>query len=728
MLKKWLCRFVFVALSTHVLPALTADAVSPANPFVRPAELELDVRFWQRVYTEAGTDGGFIHDDAHLDVVYEQLTLPADLSPKARAKRVDDTKAKYETILRKLANSPGAELGAEEQRVRELWPKSASRATLLQAATSVRFQLGQANRFKEGLIRSGQWMPQIQKIFAAQGLPKELAALPHVESSFNPYAYSKVGAAGMWQFMRGTGKRFLRIDNAVDERLDPYKSSAAAASFLEQNYAILGKWPLALTAYNHGPAGMRRAVDKLGTDDIAVVLRQYESSTFGFASRNFYLAFLAALEIDTNPEKYFGKLNRNPIDNSKVIVLPDYMPMPSLVNAMGVSVDELKRLNPSLLPGVWNGNRRAPRGYEFRAPATIDLTKAMARVNTQERFDVQVKDTQHRVQGGETLSVIATRYGVSQARLADLNNLSAPYHLRVGQVLDLPTTSAAGAVVATAAPIPAVPTKSEPKPEPRPEQVAPTHEFESRYVVRRGDTLSRIGKRFGLTEDELMRLNNIKQRNNIYEGQVLAMDAQEASTTPAEPPITPPAEAVAQVASTPTPTEAAEPVSRTEAEALGPTLVPGAQTADSADPSDYSVLEDGTVRVEATETLGHYAEWLNITPTRLRDLNKMSRNTPLVLGRRIRLDFTQVERAAFVAKRVAYHQQLQDTFFTQYRIAGSEVHKVRSGDSVWILSQKRYNVPIWLLRQYNPDVDLEALKPGTTIVIPKVEAANAPTP
>ena len=90
------------------------------------------------------------------------------------------------------------------------------------------------------------------------GLPTELAALPHVESSFNTYAYSKVGAAGMWQFMRGTGRRFLRIDAAVDERLDPYRSTEAAASFLEQNYIVLGSWPLALTAYNHGAGGMKR--------------------------------------------------------------------------------------------------------------------------------------------------------------------------------------------------------------------------------------------------------------------------------------------------------------------------------------------------------------------------------------------------------------------------------------------------------------------------------------
>lgn len=712
-------RFALLTVTSLVVPVLAIAQTPPLpSPFVRPAELDADVKFWQRVYTEAGTDGGFIHDQEHLDVVYERLTIPSDLAPRARAKRVDDAKDKYAAILRKLANG-ATELTPEEQRVRDLWPKSASRGTLLQAATQIRFQLGQANRFKEGLVRSGQWMPQIQKIFEKEGLPKELAALPHVESSFNPYAYSKVGAAGMWQFMRPTGRRFLRIDNAVDERLDPYKSSVAAANFLEQNYAILGKWPLALTAYNHGPAGMRRAVDTLGTDDIATILRKYESRTFGFASRNFYLAFLAALEIDTNPEKFFGPLQRDPIDSSQIIILPDYMTAPSLASAMGVNADVLKRLNPSLLPGVWSGNRRVPKGFEFRAPPTIDLSQALAKVGTRDRFDAQVKETQHRVQSGETLSIIASRYGINQSRLAELNNLNSPYRLRVGQVLDLPSS---GVAIASTPTVPvAVPSAAKPAD-------APSKEFDSRYVVRRGDTLTKIAKRFDMTEDELMRLNNIKQRNNIYEGQVLAMDAQEASSAPAAPPITPPAETVAEVAAPKPVTEAAEPVSRNEAEDLGPTLVPGAQTADSADPSDYTVREDGSVRVEATETLGHYAEWLGITPTRLRDINKMSRSTPLVLGRRIKLDFSRVAQGDFEAKRIAYHQELQESFFAQFRIAGSEPHKVRSGDSIWILSQKRYNVPIWLLRQYNPDVDLEALRPGTTIVIPKVEAASVSSP
>lgn len=708
---KLFARFV-LALVVIACSSVVCAEPTGSGPFVRPAELEGDINFWRRVYTEAGTDGGFIHDEENLDVVYEQLAFTADLSTKARAKRIDDAKAKYAAMLHKFGKDIAPQ-NAEEQRVRDLWPQSASRATFNEAAGRLRFQLGQANRFREGLIRSGQWLPHIQKIFADQGLPVELAALPHVESSFNPYAYSKVGAAGMWQFMRGTGRRFLRIDNTVDERLDPYKSSRAAASFLEQNYSILKRWPLALTAYNHGAAGMRRAMDKLGTDDIAIIVRRYNSRTFGFASRNFYLAFLAALEIDSNPEKFFGPIKRNTVDNSQIVILPDFMPMPSLASAMGVNADVLKRLNPSLLPGVWNGNRRVPRGFELRAPPTIDLSQALARVNGGERFEAQIKDTQHRVASGETLSVIANRYGVSQLRLAELNGLKSPYRLRAGQLLDLPSAGSAAAVAS--APTPAAP--------PIPSTIADKKsENDSQYIVRRGDTLSKIARRHKLNEEQLMTLNNIQQRNAIYEGQVLALTPSEAATVPAAAPITPSAATVAEVTKPEVVTEAAEPTSRSEAEALGPTLVPGAQTADSADPSDYTVAKDGTIRVEATETLGHYAEWLNVTPTRLRELNRMSRNRPLVLGRRLKLEFKQVPQEEFEAKRTAYHKQLQDLFFAQFRIAGSEVHKVKAGDSVWILSQKRYNVPIWLLRQYNPDVDLEALQPGTTIVIPQVEA------
>src|SRR5690606_34812377 len=210
------------------------------------------------------------------------------------------------------------------------------RSRLERAAESVRFQLGQADRFREGIVRSGAWRDYIAATFEQMDVPVELAALPHVESSFNTYAYSKVGAAGMWQFMRSTGRRFLRIDAAVDERLDPYKATQAAARFLQQNYIVLDSWPLAVTAYNHGPGGMRRAREQLGTSDITTIVRNYNSRTFGFASRNFYVAFLAAVEIDADPQKFFGPIRRNPPDASRVLTLPAYVPASRLVAALEV--------------------------------------------------------------------------------------------------------------------------------------------------------------------------------------------------------------------------------------------------------------------------------------------------------------------------------------------------------------------------------------------------------
>src|SRR5690606_37387138 len=171
----------------------------------------------------------------------------------------------------------------EERRVLELFGDKPSDAELKAAASRVRFQLGQADRFREGLIRSGEWKPYIISVLEKRGLPRELAALPHVESSFDPTAYSKVGAAGMWQFTRSTGLRYMRIDHIVDERRDPFFSTDAAARLLEDNYAFLGSWPLALTAYNHGAAGMRRAVSQLKTKDIGVIVEKYRSRSFGFA-------------------------------------------------------------------------------------------------------------------------------------------------------------------------------------------------------------------------------------------------------------------------------------------------------------------------------------------------------------------------------------------------------------------------------------------------------------
>src|SRR4051812_11337361 len=311
-------------LLNGVLLLLVATRLAAAeDPMPRPPELERDVQFWVHVYTEVDTNGGFIHDEHNLGVVYEKLHFAPNTSPRERERIVDLAKSKYTAALRRIIATPdGGSLSEDDQRIKDMWGSEGTPSRLKDAIDEIRFQLGQSDRFRAGLIRSGAWQTHIAETLANLGLPAELAVLPHVESSFNPAAYSKVNAAGLWQFMRSTGRRYMRIDNIVDERLDPFRSTEAAAQLLAYNYRLLGTWPLALTAYNHGAAGMRRAKDSMGTDDIVTIVRNYKSPSFGFASRNFYVSFLAALEIDSHPDKYFSDLKRASQANFQEVELP----------------------------------------------------------------------------------------------------------------------------------------------------------------------------------------------------------------------------------------------------------------------------------------------------------------------------------------------------------------------------------------------------------------------
>ncbi|NOR66300.1 MAG: transglycosylase SLT domain-containing protein [Woeseiaceae bacterium] len=286
----------------------TAAVAEPTAGLARPAELEPDILFWTRVYTEVSTRGGLIHDNKYLGVVYEVLRFPKGSGRRTQSRLVKAAKQRYKNILLRLAKGKRENLSQDEARVLALWPQGVSNKTLRAATGRLRFQLGQSDKFQAGLARSGIWEAHIREILADKGLPPELVALPHVESSFNPKARSRVGAAGLWQFTRGTGRRFMRIDRSVDERMDPYLSTVAAAKLLSHNYSATGTWPLAITSYNHGTAGMRRAARKLCTKDITRIVREYKSRRFGFASRNFYVAFLAfPTRVDIDP---FGAIEQ----------------------------------------------------------------------------------------------------------------------------------------------------------------------------------------------------------------------------------------------------------------------------------------------------------------------------------------------------------------------------------------------------------------------------------
>ena len=669
-----------VLLAVLLIPLLGVPGAMPAlaaaaDHFPRPSQLEAAVGFWTRVYTEVDTRGGFIHDSERLDIIYE--TVRDIRSDAARRRHVDASVERYRKILGTLGGGARQGLSAEEQRVLELFPDDTSNAEFRAAAERLRFQLGQADRFKAGLIRSGIWRDYIQGVLAANGVPRELIALPHVESSFDPTAYSKVGAAGLWQFTRSTGIRYMQIDHVIDERRDPFLSTDAAARLLRDNYEVLGHWPLAITAYNHGLGGMRRAVKELGTTDMGVIAERYQGRTFGFASRNFYAAFLAAVDIDGNPEKYFGPVQRNRASDTTIAPLPDYVTVETLSRAAGIDVGQLRELNPALTAMVWNGDKYVPRGFPLRLPGTAaggDPTVLWASIPATERFAAQRPDVEHRIASGETLSHIAARYQVSVASLVEINGLRNSHMIRAGQVLKLP--------VASAEPIPAVLAdagSSAAGQSPRaPDAETPT----AQTVVA------------AIDEDE-------------PPATVLA-----AVTLDVDLPAAPAVEPIDDAGLT------GEEEMTSEQNALA------SHQADlAADPSNYSVSEDVIV-VQPLETLGHYADWLEIRTQRLRDLNRLRFEQNVVLGQTLSLDFSTVPPDEFERRRVAYHRQLQERFFSDHRIENVDDHVVRSGESLWVLAQRTYKVPVWLLRQYNPDLDLDRVAPGTIVKFPRLKLIN----
>jgi membrane-bound lytic murein transglycosylase D len=770
-------RHACLALLLPLMGAIAGTASASSIP--RPEGIKDDVNFWIRVYTEVTTNEGFLHDERNLSVVYDTLRFSAGSSSRERQRLVDQRRDKHVAALRRIIEAlPNGEareaLSAEDQRLLALWGPNPNAIMLREATQRIRFQLGQADRFKEGLIRSSSWGTHIAETFANQGLPLELAVLPHVESSFNAAAYSKVGAAGLWQFMRSTGRRYMRIDDAVDERLDPYRSTEAAAQLLAYNYRVLGSWPLALTAYNHGAAGMRRAKEAVGTDDFVKINRTYTSRTFGFASRNFYPSFLAALTIDENPEKYFGALERRPEQKFHEITMPAYVRLATLERVLGVDREQLRVLNPGWRPAIFNGSRLVPRGYRLRLPAdsaekwTAEMLSAKLPAN--ELYASQVAPRTHRVRKGETLAAIAHRYGMTAAKLAELNGMSTRSTLRAGRRLELPEQLPRVLSAATAAPSTTVTTAS---PQNATAATAPAEDF---YIVRRGDSLQAIAARVRVPEAQLLRLNALKDPDRLYEGQrlriggelraelaarepesevkVAAIDAargeaqregaavevvREETTRPigsGEPSRGRPRSAAAAAMAAATTPEVAqsvvqaaesarEPVSASQAEELSPALGPATVSQGLADSIDYQVREDGSIRVEATETLGQYADWLQIPTQKLRNVNKLKARQPVLLGQKLRLDYSRVSRETFEQLRRDYHAKLQGEFFVQHRIAGTEVYIVRRGDSLWTMTQKFSNLPIWLLRQYNPDTDLSDLRAGTQVVMPKVVVAGS---
>ena len=630
------------AIGVLVCIALFSAALAQAGQtlFPRPQSLQPAITFWTRVYTEVDSGSGYIHDSRNLAVIYETLTFKPTDSNRQQQRRIEEALKRYRDALLALAGGKRTQLTSTEKQALGAWGKTAAVKTLRAAADNLRFQRGQADRFREGLFRAGAWDRQIRAMLHELGVPEALAALPYVESSYHPSVRSSAGAAGLWQFTRFTGRRYLRIDHVVDERLDPLESTRAAARLLQYNHSILKSWPLAITAYNHGLSGMRRAVRDTGTDDIGTIVRDYDGRLFGFASRNFYASFLAALDVSKDYRRYFGALTRRPADNLQRIELPAYFPAEALSKGFGVNTTTLQQLNPALQPAVWDGRKYVPKGYRLRLPDGMGGGKArerLARLAANDGQNEQIPDIFYQVEPGDTLSEIARRYRTTVTELMAMNGLRDPRRVRAGASLRvLSAATDAGA----------------------PAALEPATQSAATAVQTPG------------------------------------------SETAAAVEAAPKQQQIAALDTSPDVTEA--------------DLI--------ADPADYEVGADGTIEIQAAETLGHYADWLQTHSSHLRRFNGLGSSESLRVGRRLKLDFTTVSSREFVQRRLAYHQEHQAMFFQDHRITGDCTHTVRTGDSLWVIAARQYGVPFWLLRQYNPDVNLNGVLPeGTSVLIPMIQ-------
>lgn len=358
-------------------PAVPPPPLKSYGPFTMDPRLEPRVKFWVDIYARYHSWETLI-----VDIRYPQLIF-ARVDTRAKAGLVPSERRKTAALLKRVGAKwaevqagklKRAALKPEELRIIEMYEKENLIELLPSIAADpklLRTQAGLRDALEDALFVSGRYLPRMKDLFQRLGLPEEIAYLPFVESGFNKRAVSKVGASGIWQFMPYTGKLFLRVDDVVDERNDPMRAAEAAARLMKQNHDILGDWALAITAYNHGTSGVARAARETGTREIAEIIAKVDTTdnkNFGFASKNFYACFLAALHVAKNSDRYLGAIPRAKKLEFDEFVMPDFMAVDDFLEKMQIDETLFREINPALTEEVYSGRKFIPVGYTVRVP------------------------------------------------------------------------------------------------------------------------------------------------------------------------------------------------------------------------------------------------------------------------------------------------------------------------------------------------------------------------
>lgn len=527
------------------------DAPEPEAPighdsddalFPRYAILKPNVTFWTKVFSEYSENQSIVHFMGYPNKIVEILDLRAAAAQMSAAdfytyRRTAEGQAKAhaEAVLAQVdaARNDPSSLTGDAARMYRLFADVPGDDKFKAVKGTIRTQRGLRERTKLALETSGRYLPAMEGVFRGYGMPVRLTRLPLVESSFNVEAYSKVGAAGLWQFMPSSARIYMRLDNLVDDRRDPWTSTDAAARHLRDDYAMLGAWPLALTAYNHGRGGVARGLQTVGGTTLPDLIRGYQAKSFGFASRNFYAEFLAAYDVERNWQKHFGDMQRNAPLKFDTVQTHDYVPYQTLERISSADADTFRRLNPSYRPEVTDGKFYVPPGHSIRVPAGTarSFEVAYSQLGSGERFERQrVYYRSYKVRKGDSLAKIARKFGVTQADIRSASGLSAKAKLRSGQVLKVPPAGEAHVVEVALdddtkgslkTPESAARTASASSSAKAKSKTAAAKAKVRTHKVKSGQTLSSIAQAYNVSLSDLRSLNGLGRSSRITVGQRL---------------------------------------------------------------------------------------------------------------------------------------------------------------------------------------------------------------
>jgi membrane-bound lytic murein transglycosylase D len=374
------------------------------------------------------------------------------------------------------------------------------------------------NSITAGLERMGMYRPMIQGILREEGVPLDLIYLCQAESAFLPRALSRASAKGMWQFISSRGTEYgLNQTWWVDERSDPEKSTRAAARHLKDLYSEFGDWYLAMAAYNAGPQRIKNALEKTGGTtfwDLA------DRRALPKETMNYVPNILALAIIGSDPVKYgFDIKPLDPLETERVNV-DKATDLRVIAEAIGVPFEDLRSLNGQILQMT-----TPPNDPDFELILPKGYAQAFAEKVADMPDSERIRFLYHRVSKGETLSIIAKKYGTSVAALRQTNNMTAKSILAIGQTLMIPSSGAYPPVPPPSSGVKSATAKTSTSGK----STAPT--TTTSYTVRKGDNLSDIATRFHVTVADLKKWNNLSS-NQINAGRKLIVSQTAASTGP----------------------------------------------------------------------------------------------------------------------------------------------------------------------------------------------------